>query len=172
MCTILSDATSLAMADPCSGCSNRLRPKCGAAYGVCNGAATDGPAAAEGACQKACPCVRAGCIGKALDHLRYAPKTGQFTGGSTRVSVFPALAILWFSWYGLRMETTPFDLTPAQKGLLEALARETGKAIPSLLDEALEGLAAHVRQRADNGARHGRDEGHAAPPPLETPKPI
>ena len=88
------------------------------------------------------------------------------------MSVFPALAILWFSWYGLRMETTPFDLTPAQKGLLEALARETGKAIPSLLDEALEGLAAHVRQRADNGAPHGRDEDHAAPPPLETQKPI
>ena len=70
------------------------------------------------------------------------------------------------------METTPFDLTPAQKGLLEALARETGKAIPSLLDEALEGLAAHVRYRADNGAPHGRDEGHAAPPPQEVPKPI
>lgn len=70
------------------------------------------------------------------------------------------------------METTPFDLTSAQKGLLEALAHETGKAIPSLLGEALEGLAAHVRHRADNGAPQGRDEGHAAPPPQEVAKPI
>ena len=32
-----------------------------------------------------------------------------------------------------------FELTPKQKGLLESLASETGKAIFSLLDEALEG---------------------------------
>ena len=70
------------------------------------------------------------------------------------------------------MEMTPFDLTPAQKDLLEALARETGKAIPSLLDEALEGLKAHVRPHPGNSALHGYDEGHAAPPPQEVPKPI
>ena len=51
------------------------------------------------------------------------------------------------------METTRFDLTPEQKGLL---ARETGKAIPSLLDEALEGLKEHVRHHPVNGmARRG-----------------
>jgi hypothetical protein len=49
------------------------------------------------------------------------------------------------------MEKTPFDLTPAQKGLLEALARETGKAIPALLDEALQGLQDQVQRRRENG---------------------
>ena len=72
----------------------------------------------------------------------------------------------------LRMEATPFELTPAQKDLLESLARETGKAIPALLDEALEGLKAHVRQRAVNGEPHCSDGGHAAPPSHEAPKPI
>jgi hypothetical protein len=49
------------------------------------------------------------------------------------------------------MEQTPFDLTPAQKGLLEALARETGKAIPALLEEALQGLQDQVQRRRENG---------------------
>ena len=70
------------------------------------------------------------------------------------------------------MEATPFELTPAQKDLLESLARETGKAIPALLDEALEELKAHVRQHAVNGEPHSGDEGHAAPPSHEAPKPI
>jgi len=69
------------------------------------------------------------------------------------------------------METTPFDLTPAQKSLLEALARQTGKAIPVLLDEALEGLKAHVRQSPSNGEAHGSDQ-DVEPPPHEAPKPI
>ena len=70
------------------------------------------------------------------------------------------------------MEATPFELTPAQKDLLESLARETGKAIPALLDEALEELKAHVRQHAVNGESHSGDGGHAAPPSHEAPKPI
>jgi len=70
------------------------------------------------------------------------------------------------------MEPTPFELTPAQKGLLESLARETGKAIPSLLDEALEGLKAHVCPRPVNGEPHGSDKDHAAPQPHTTQKPI
>ena len=49
------------------------------------------------------------------------------------------------------MEKTPFDLTPAQKGVLEALARETGKAIPALLEEALQGLLDQVQQRREHG---------------------
>ena len=60
------------------------------------------------------------------------------------------------------MEPTPFELTPKQKGLLESLARETGRAIPSLLDEALEGLQEHVHHRPVNGEPHGSDE-HASP---------
>jgi len=70
------------------------------------------------------------------------------------------------------MEPTPFELTPAQKGLLESLARETGKAIPSLLDEALEGLKEHVRHHPVNGEPHGSDKNNAAPQPHTTQKPI
>ena len=70
------------------------------------------------------------------------------------------------------MEATPFDLTPAQKGLLESLARETGKAIPSLLDEALKGLKAHTHQSPVNGGPHCSDEEYAASQPYEAPKPI
>src|SRR5712691_11296474 len=70
------------------------------------------------------------------------------------------------------MEPTPFELTPAQKGLLESLARETGKAIPSLLDEALQGLKDHVRQHPVNGDLHGRDKETATPQSPEASKPI
>jgi hypothetical protein len=50
------------------------------------------------------------------------------------------------------MEQTPFELTPAQKGILATLSRETGKPIPALLDEALEELQEHVhRDRDRNG---------------------
>ena len=42
------------------------------------------------------------------------------------------------------MKTTSFDLTPEQQGLLVALADETGKTIPALIAEALEGLQEHV----------------------------
>ena len=72
----------------------------------------------------------------------------------------------------LRMEAAPFELTPAPKDLLESLAGETGKAIPALLDEALEELMAHVRQHAVNGEPHSGDGGHAALPSHEAPKPI
>jgi len=70
------------------------------------------------------------------------------------------------------METTPFDLTPAQKGLLEVLARETGKAIPAWLDEALEGLKdqAHLRRKNGTAADYETDTPatglHEAPPPI------
>ena len=82
------------------------------------------------------------------------------------------LAITWFSWYRLFMEPTPFGLTPEQKGLLESLARETGKAIPSLLDEALEGLQEHVRNRRVKGDSHGSTEPNAVLQSLEALKPI
>jgi hypothetical protein len=55
------------------------------------------------------------------------------------------------------METTPFELTSEQKGLLESLARETGKAIPALLAKALDELQEHVRpgqgQQKINGGK-------------------
>ena len=47
------------------------------------------------------------------------------------------------------MDTTPFDLTPEQKGLLASLSRETGTPIPALLAKALAELQAHERP---NGA--------------------
>ncbi len=70
------------------------------------------------------------------------------------------------------MELTPFELIPGQKSLLEALARETGRAIPSLLDEALEGLKEHVHHRPVNGEPHGSDEQESPAPPYEARKPI
>jgi len=71
------------------------------------------------------------------------------------------------------METTPFDLTPAQKGLLASLARETSKPIPVLLAEALEELQEHVR----SGHVHEEGNGHrntisAVPSPRAQEKPI
>ena len=43
------------------------------------------------------------------------------------------------------MEPTPFEFTPAQKGLLESLSRETGQPVSALIDKALEGLQEDVR---------------------------
>ncbi len=74
------------------------------------------------------------------------------------------------------MEPTPFDLTPAQKGLLQSLSRKTGKPIDALLDEALEGLQRDARpdeaDTAPNGS-HVEDvqdaadhADTAAPPPI------
>jgi hypothetical protein len=63
------------------------------------------------------------------------------------------------------MDTNAFNLTPEQKNLLVALARETGKAIPALLAEALDALQAHVRA-------HGAQAGHPAPPAPQTVKPL
>jgi len=48
------------------------------------------------------------------------------------------------------METTLFDLTPEQKGLLVTLARETGKSIPALIAEALKELQEHAHRGRDH----------------------
>lgn len=71
------------------------------------------------------------------------------------------------------METTPFDLTSEQKGLLVSLARETGKPIPVLLAEALEELQEHVR----SGHVHEEGNSHGGtistvPSPRAKDKPI
>src|SRR6266446_10219914 len=49
----------------------------------------------------------------------------------------PVVAKAGFSWYSERMEQTPFEFTPEQKGILATLSRATGKPIPALLAEAL-----------------------------------
>jgi hypothetical protein len=67
------------------------------------------------------------------------------------------------------METTPFDLTPEQKGLLVALAQETGKPIPALIAEALEELEEHVHARPSGPTIAGNGEQTALPGDHERP---
>jgi len=64
------------------------------------------------------------------------------------------------------METTPFDLTSEQKGLLVALAQETGKPIPALLAAALEELQKHVHSDHAHERRH---KGQHAPADADLP---
>jgi hypothetical protein len=67
------------------------------------------------------------------------------------------------------METTPYDLTTKQKNLLAALAQETGRSIPALLDEALEALQerhpAHAQDKTP-----GSEANQGAAPTLPRPK--
>jgi hypothetical protein len=49
------------------------------------------------------------------------------------------------------MEQTPYALTPAQHGILTALARETGKPIPALVDDALAALQERLWRAPSNG---------------------
>lgn len=70
------------------------------------------------------------------------------------------------------MEPTPFELTSKQKSLLEALARETGRAIPALLDEALEGLEEYIRPHHAHGKRNGGGEPASDAPLPDVHKPI
>ena len=60
------------------------------------------------------------------------------------------------------MDAHAFDLTPAQKDLLIALAEETGKPIPVLLAEALAGLQDQMQAR--NGDPTTPPTDHAVPP--------
>ena len=59
----------------------------------------------------------------------------------------------------------PIEFTPAQKGFLESLSRETGKPVSALIDQALEGLRDDVRHEQTNGDANGSDAEHPAPPP-------
>jgi len=70
------------------------------------------------------------------------------------------------------METTPFDLTPEQKGLLESLARETGKPIPALIAKALEDLQEHERLEHERDTSNGHETTVPAIKVQETCKPI
>jgi hypothetical protein len=67
------------------------------------------------------------------------------------------------------MEQTQFELTPAQKGLLATLSRETGKPIPVLLAEALEALQEQERLAYDRGSN---SQEATAPAVEEPPKPF
>jgi hypothetical protein len=75
-------------------------------------------------------------------------------------------------WYDGNMDTTPFELTPEQKGMLASLSRETGKAIPALIAQALEELQEHVHAQQGNGETQGGDADQAVPPSQQTAKPI
>ena len=72
------------------------------------------------------------------------------------------------------METTPFELTPEQKGMLASLSRETGKPIPTLLAAiaaALEELQEREHLEQDDTSN---DHETTAPTPeaQESHKPI
>ena len=70
------------------------------------------------------------------------------------------------------METHPFALPPEQKGLLVALARETGNPIPALIAEALEGLQEHVHPDSAHDTTQERHEvraGSTSPPAARKP---
>jgi len=69
------------------------------------------------------------------------------------------------------METTPFDLTPAQKGMLASLSRETGKPVAALLAEALEALQAQAHMGREHGTANGQETATptAVPPDARPP---
>jgi hypothetical protein len=49
------------------------------------------------------------------------------------------------------METHRIELTPEQKGMLAALAQETGKPVTALLQEALDALQSDLHAEPDPG---------------------
>jgi hypothetical protein len=70
------------------------------------------------------------------------------------------------------METTPFDLTPEQKGMLAALSHETGRPIPTLIAQALEKLQEHAHLDRETGAANGHGPESPAAVPQEARTPI
>ena len=64
------------------------------------------------------------------------------------------------------MASTPFELTPEQKGLLATLSRETGKSIPALLAEALDVLQEHERLGHAKDETNGSERDASAPQPI------
>ena len=70
------------------------------------------------------------------------------------------------------MESTPFELTPEQKGLLESLARETGMSVASLIAKALARLQEDVHPHHVNGETNSGDAHTSAVPLQESRKPI
>jgi hypothetical protein len=70
------------------------------------------------------------------------------------------------------VETTPFDLTPEQKSLLQSLSQETGKSISALIAEALEGLQEHICPGPVSGETDDSKERETAVHPPKAHKPI
>jgi len=70
------------------------------------------------------------------------------------------------------METTQFELTPEQKGLLESLARETGMSVASLIAKALEKLQEDVHPPHVNSETNSSDAQASAVLLQESRKPI
>ncbi|MDH3599705.1 MAG: hypothetical protein OEU26_08735 [Candidatus Tectomicrobia bacterium] len=70
------------------------------------------------------------------------------------------------------MKTTPFDLTPKQKELLKSLSEETGKSIPILLAEALDGLREQVPPDQVKDETISSKNGQPGPTPEKVRKPI
>jgi hypothetical protein len=70
------------------------------------------------------------------------------------------------------MNTTPFDLTPEQKGMLAALSRETGKSIPVLIAQALAGLQEHAYRDCAPIAATGHETASPVVVPHEARTPI
>jgi hypothetical protein len=89
---------------------------------------------------------------------------GNFRAEYARSNRHP-VATRAFSWYGMGMDKTPFDLTPEQKGLLAALSHETGKPIHTLVAKALEELQEHERPRHGHGETNGHETDTSTPSP-------
>ncbi len=63
------------------------------------------------------------------------------------------------------MDTTPFELTPEQKGLLQSLSQETGKDIPTLITEALAGLQEYMHSGLIKWEKSGNENSDTATQP-------
>jgi hypothetical protein len=60
------------------------------------------------------------------------------------------------------METHRIELTPEQKGMLAALAQETGKPVTALLQEALDALQSELHAESDPGRSPLHGDGGAS----------
>ena len=85
------------------------------------------------------------------------------------------LATHWLPCYGVSMESTPFELTPEQKGMLASLCREAGQPLSTLL-AAIADVLEEVQEKERREREHGTSNGHESAAPAleapETPKPI
>jgi hypothetical protein len=99
-------------------------------------------------------------LGNARLRCRIPPRTMHPAGdGSIASRLSP--------WYDEPMDTTPYDLTPEQKGMLASLSRETGKPIPALIAKALETLQEREHVDHVHGETNGSEQtsGVSPPPP-------
>jgi predicted DNA-binding protein len=75
-----------------------------------------------------------------------------------------SLAPRRFPWYGVIMETSPFELTPEQKGMLASLSRETGKPMATLL-AAIAAALEELQEREQAAQAQDEANGHETEPP-------